>query len=142
MIKHIKIFLVVIIIIAALFYVGVLFNANSSYSYRVRNTQMNYARAKSSIDYFHSRIGRNPNSLAEMREYAKEYPKEQAMRTVLKEYISDPNGNSAEYDTLNGQGGWYYNPNTGKIKVNITEPVSGYFKWYFGPQRNTIPAEW
>ena len=38
--------------------------------------------------------------------------------------------------------GFYYNPNTGEVKVNLLNPLKYYLKYYFRRDRNDIPAEW
>jgi hypothetical protein len=43
---------------------------------------------------------------------------------------------------LNGQGGYYYKPDTGEIKLNLTKPVKEYFFWYGGKYADEIPSSW
>ncbi len=50
--------------------------------------------------------------------------------------------NSKEYDVLNGEGGWYYNKETGEVKLNITKPVKDYVQAYVGEIGNEIPSDW
>ncbi len=59
-----------------------------------------------------------------------------------KEYISTANGNNSIHNKLDGTGGWYYNPKTGKLKINVTVPVSKCIPYYVGKYKNDIPADW
>lgn len=142
--KHIKLIFVLIVIVFLMFGVG----AWSVYiclphQWRVKETQIQLLQAKKMVWSFHRRLERYPQSFAEIIEFSKEHPEEIMMDVPVKEFITDPNGNSTMHSNLNDKGGWYYNPNTGEIRVNITQPVSNYFKWYhFVPYKNTIPAEW
>ncbi|MBU4478869.1 MAG: hypothetical protein KKH34_07285 [Candidatus Omnitrophica bacterium] len=61
---------------------------------------------------------------------------------IYKEYISSKKGQLAEAERLDGEGGWYYNPATGELKINLLEPVKKYYPFYFGECRNEIPSNW
>ena len=58
------------------------------------------------------------------------------------EYITAAKGNDGQYGELNGKGGWYYNSDTGEVRVNVTVPVKSHLKLYLGKERNEIPSEW
>ncbi len=58
-----------------------------------------------------------------------------------EEYISNGGDNSV-HKSLDGTGGWYYNPKTGELKINVTVPVSKCIPYYFGKYRNDIPSDW
>jgi len=43
---------------------------------------------------------------------------------------------------LNGKGGFYYDPNTGELRLNLTEPVKHYVPGYKGRYADEIPSSW
>lgn len=47
-----------------------------------------------------------------------------------------------EYRALNGKGGYYYDPNSGEIRLNLTMPVRQYLYWYRGSYADQIPSQW
>jgi len=63
-------------------------------------------------------------------------------KAFIKEYISKSMYCENIFNVLNGNGGWYYNPDTGELKINLTNPVRHYLWFYFGEKRNEIPADW
>jgi hypothetical protein len=114
---------------------------NLHYFYdRIRYTKVYLAQARSQIYEFEKTNGRYPDSLAELKQYAKQHPGIDFKS--FTECLSGSENNQREFNILNGEGGWYYNPNTGEVKVNLTKPVKHYMKFYFGNERNKIPAKW
>ena len=60
-----------------------------------------------------------------------------------KECITSASGNSMEYIELNGHGGFYYNFNTGEVKLNVIKPLKEYLWLYFlAKNGNEIPSDW
>ena len=105
-------------------------------------TKFNLRFAREEVNEFNKIIGRNPKSLTEINEYAQIHQDSHLHNTPFKEYLSDMDGNRTEHKRLNGKGGFYYDPNYGEVKVNLTEPVGHYLWLYFGEKRNEIPADW
>ncbi len=105
-------------------------------------TKRNVSSLRLQIDRFKKLEGRYTNSLAELQQYSKDNPNVGLGNVSVTEHISDPVGNSNEYDVLNNQGGWYYNKNTGEVKLNLTEPVNHYVESYIGKLGRKIPADW
>lgn len=87
-------------------------------------------------------MGRYPLSLYEINQYAKNNQKAGFRIKPFREHLSHSKGNANDYHVLNGKQGWYYDPNTGEVKVNLTKPVKHYMWFYFGKERNEIPANW
>ncbi|MHC4156239.1 MAG: hypothetical protein ACYST6_15150 [Planctomycetota bacterium] len=110
-------------------------------SSEIRSTKMMLNLAKAQINAFQTITGRHPDTLSEIREYADKNPGSKLSSRLFKEYLSDPSGKSEVHSSLNGKGGWYYDPNTGEVKVNLDKPVKEYL-FYFGPERKEIPADW
>jgi hypothetical protein len=78
---------------------------------------------KEDIKVFKQKEGRYPNSLAELGLYAKQNLDLKLYGGPYQEFISNEEGNSNEVATLNGEGGWYYNSNTGEIRINLSKPL-------------------
>ena len=92
------------------------------------------------IEDFKNTTGDYPESISDVNDVALA---EAGTKVAFSdEYISDANGNCSFHDRLNGQGGWFYDPNTGEVKVNLTEPVEYYIPNYPGEYRNQVPASW
>jgi len=101
-------------------------------------SQIRYA-----IQHFHEKNGRYPDSLNDLKKYVKQDPLNPDWLVIIldfKERISSREGNANETNKLDGSGGWYYNKETGEVKVNITKPVES----YLGPtvMSTDIPSEW
>jgi hypothetical protein len=47
-----------------------------------------------------------------------------------------------EYRELNDKGGYYYDPNSGELRLNLTRPVREYLRWYKGAYADQIPSHW
>ncbi len=98
---------------------------------RIRESQLYLVSFRSRIDKFRETEGKYPDSLREL------------MSVPYKEYISSLFiGNRNESKVLNGRGGWYYDPNPGGVRINLTKPVKHYLRFYLGKERNEIPADW
>ncbi len=135
----------VVIFIMVLVLVVVLLAADdfSMYQKRILWTGSELRRARSSVKWFKEETNRIPGSLKEINQYAKENSDSEFRRSLrFREYFSTSKGNSDEVDKLNGDGGWYYNKTTEEVRINITKPVRHYLKFYFGEERNQIPADW
>ena len=47
-----------------------------------------------------------------------------------------------EYRIINDNGGYFYDPNTGEIRLNLNRPVKEYIQGYTGKYRDDIPSRW
>jgi len=112
------------------------------YSKKLYWTEFSLRLARMNVNKFKQITGRNPNSLCEINQYAQKYPDSSLRKIALGEYMTNTDGNKEEYASLNGQGGMFYNTETGKVKVNLTKPVKHYLRFYFGKKRNEVPADW
>ena len=59
-----------------------------------------------------------------------------------KEWISSDDGDRRESGALDGSGGWYYNRETGELRVNLNRPLKDYAKHYYRLDRNERPCDW
>ena len=55
---------------------------------------------------------------------------------------SEKQSDILEYRKLNDKGGYYYDPNTGEVRLNLTRPVQEYLKWYSGGYKDQVPSSW
>ncbi len=83
--------------------------------------------------------GRPPDSMDTLRAYLKDVL---GVEVTGTECVSDPNGNTQERGHLDDSGGWFYDPKTGEIKVNLTEPLERYLPGYQGRYQGQIPSSW
>ena len=104
------------------------------------NTKNHLSIIRINIKTFMDITGKYPESLSEIRDCGKNDP--HLPTIAFKEYISNKTGVSSEHETLNGKGGWFYDKNTGQLRVNVTKPVKEYLKIYFGKERNQVPSNW
>jgi len=134
----------VIVIVCVLIGVGAILCIEEVpyYSKKLLWTKFSLRLARMNISQFRQTKARNPHSLGEINQYAQEHPDSGLRKIAFGEYLTNTNGNKKEYTSLNGQGGMFYNAETGEVKVNLTKPVKYYLRLYFGEKRNEIPADW
>jgi len=149
--KKTIIILVVCVMASSIFFILVVpLSKFASKPDNVMNTifvvQWRLSLGRDAIKDFNVNMGRYPNSLVELEKYIQKKPEFSENFKLCNdkfiENISDKNGNSKEYNTLNGLGGFYYNSKTGELKVNLIKPIKKYYRFYFRTHRNEIPAEW
>jgi len=112
------------------------------YMKQLRWTEYSLRLARQNIISFREITGRNPISLSEINQYAKRNINSGLRQKPFGEHLSDVDGNRQEHNILNGQGGLFYDPESGVVKVNLTKPIKSYLRLYFGKKRNEIPSEW
>lgn len=139
-----KRFYVFVITTLLLFIVGVLLvrNINCSYRLRIKGARIMLTFSRRSIRLFAEQNGRFPDSLYELLEYGKKFPDKIKWSFPPSESISGKSSNSREHFVLDGTGGLYYNPKTGELKLNLTKPLKAYWRFYFGKERDKVPADW
>jgi hypothetical protein len=93
---------------------------------------------RSDVENYVKENGHYPPSLHELWQWR--FPKGDARlgRSPLEKNRDE----EPECRNLDGKGGWCYDPNTGKVRINITRPVKEYLPHYAGPKPDDIPAEW
>ena len=136
--------LVIALVIVVVVCIWLMFNPGikPGINRRVFWTKRNVSSLRLQIDGFKKLEGRYPNSLSELQQYSKDNPNAGLGNVLVTEHISDFAGNSNEFDVLNNQGGWYYDKNTGEVKLNLTEPLNHYIESYVGNIGKEIPADW
>jgi hypothetical protein len=114
----------------------------SHHNNRLINEKVRHISARREINQFKEIKGRYPNSLEEVREYAKENLDDEIYGMYFVEYLSSRGGNDTEHSILNGKGGHFYDKSTGEIRINLTKELHYYLPLIGGKERNEIPAKW
>lgn len=131
---------VVAVVVFILSFVLVRYFSVNPYKKRILWTRVSLNLLRGGIESYKNEVGEFPGSLSEMKDY---YDNHDSYTFKLRnEYISCEEGLSKEYSLLNGEGGWYYNKETGEITVNIDKPLKDCFEHYYYSNRNEIPSEW
>ncbi|MCL5281613.1 MAG: hypothetical protein M1376_17075 [Planctomycetes bacterium] len=89
----------------------------------------------------HEESGRYPTSFAELRDSLSRGSPENWGRMHV-DLTTSRRMRVPEYRQLNDKGGYYYDPNNGDIKLNLTRPVREYFLWYTGKYADQVPSDW
>ena len=134
--KFSKSFFVVVSVTVPLILVWVI---NLYHQDTVRKQYVNLRLSRSSIGLYNKQNSKFPDSLDEFNEYGSKFRDEIYWCFRPKDLIT---GNSTEHSVLDGTGGLYYDPNNGELKVNLTKPLKSYWIFYFGKNRNDVPADW
>ena len=125
--------------------VGLVLTTNEirSYPRRLRSTKINLSFGRKCILLFADQTGKFPESLHELNEYGKKFPDKINWRFPPKETITGHYPHILpEHNVLDGTGGLYYDPKNGELKVNLTKPLKSYWRFYFGEERDEVPADW
>ncbi len=134
------VFAVLVIVLMWFMYVSCL---HDPYNKEIEWTSISLQLIRENIQKFKQTNQRYPVSLDELNNHIKNDEKNLFHKRDNKEFISDRNGCSEEHVILDGKGGWFYNKQTGEIKININKPLKTFFeKYYYLPSRNKIPSEW
>jgi len=107
---------------------------------RVSGTKVSLQLYRGAIQQFKEQKETYPANLEISIEFLRQQG--QIIPKGVCEYITSAEGSNVQYEELNGNGGWYYNNNSGEVRVNVTGPVKNYLKLYFGEERNEIPSKW
>ena len=133
------IILIVCFIIASFL---ILIKINSNYATQIIRTELLLQVARQDVTTFKNTFGKYPEALHEIIQYSKTNQKLYLHDKMYVEFLSTINGNGTEHTFLNGQGGYYYDPDTGEVKVNLIKPIKHYLPLYFGKKRNETPSDW
>jgi hypothetical protein len=87
------------------------------------------------IKIYHEEKNQYPATLNELRNYL-------GFDKIYVDLTSERRSNIPEYQELNGKGGYYYDKNTGEIRLNLTKPVMEYLPRYKGGFKDEIPSSW
>ncbi len=129
-------------ILGTLIFVLVFFAYQDRCKRRIRVIRVNLSVLRDVIRIYSEVHGGYPNSLNEFRQWSKG---DQSQGTWDKMYVdltSDRQSNVPEYRELNDKGGYYYYPNTGEIRLNLTRPLKEYLPYYRGGSKDNVPSTW
>lgn len=117
------------------------FSLNARRDNHIRSVRNHLLAARSCIRAFYDVKGRFPESLEELRWL---WPEEDSHvpRRMYIDLTMSRQENVAEYREFNDKGGYYYDPNSGEIRLNLTRPVREYLRWYRGTYADQIPSHW
>ena len=110
----------------------------SKFEKRIRANKVVLEASRSGIMAFYEVNGRYPKSFDEFRQWSKGG----LWDKMFVDLTSDKQSYVPEYRQLNDKGGYYYDPNTGEVRLNLTRPVKEYLKWYSGEYKDQIPSSW
>jgi hypothetical protein len=105
---------------------------------RIQGTRSNLQIIREFVAQFKAERGVYPASLESMEPFSESGGSDSS----LAEYLSDPNGNASTHAVLDGNGGWYYEPMSGRVKVNLLKRVDAYLQAYQGKDEGQIPSDW
>ena len=134
--KFSKSFYVVVLVTVPLVLVWII---NLHHRDAIRKQKVSLFLCRRSIGLYAKQNGKFPDSLNEFNEYGGKFRDEINWHSRPKDSIT---GNSTEHSVLDGTGGLYYDPNNGDLKLNLTKPLKSYWIFYFGKNRNDVPADW
>ena len=122
---------VVVVIIVLLCLVYVLGSSALWYLFdRHMESRVDLMMLRGAVYDFVGSKDRYPDSLSELKP------------VLPKEHISSVVGNREQHGIMNNSGGWYYDPNTGEVRINLTKPIKHYMWFSFSEEHNEIPADW
>ncbi|MCK4628149.1 MAG: hypothetical protein KAT56_04050 [Sedimentisphaerales bacterium] len=133
-IKYPYILCIIILLIAGI----CLYEEVDMYNKRILWTKHHLKTYRMLIKQFHEEYHRFPDSIDDLNSYRSHI----TGGKKFSEYFSCREGCDVGNEMLNGKGGWYYNKNTGEIKINIQKPIKYYLKIYIGKDKTDIPSEW
>ena len=134
------------VIIGALVLMLVVFAVKVEYNNRCENRiigiKIRMGAIRNSIHTFLEHNGRYPDSLDEFRRYIRDESGYLNVPVMYVDLTSEKQSDVPEYRQLNDKGGYYYDPNTGEVRLNLIRPVKDYLKWYNGKFKDQVPSTW
>ena len=130
-----------VFVLVVVFVMYILYSSYKRASYerdcraRILVLKVNLKTMRTAIEIYHKENDQYPASINEIRPYI-------ASDKMYVDLTSDKQIDIPEYRKLNDKGGYYYDPNTGEIRFNLTRPVQEYLKWYSGEYKDQIPSSW
>jgi hypothetical protein len=139
-----KVRLILVIAVAMLAFVGsflvVRFALADPINQCKLSSEMSLSYLREQIRQYHEATGAFPSSLAQMK--ARFVGKPGERWGPDKEWLSTDQGNARESSVLDGSGGWYYNKETGELRLNLKQSLKHYLKHYYRRDRNERPCDW
>ena len=141
--KDISYTFIIIVTLALMLVVFVIMvEYNNDCTNRIRVIKIYLGAIRKSIQDFREHNGKYPNSLDELRLYIRDKRGYSIAPSMYVDLNSEQQNDVPEYRQLNNKGGYYYDPNTGEVRLNLTRPVKEYLKLYRGAYKDQIPSSW
>jgi hypothetical protein len=105
---------------------------------RIRGIRVTLSMTRRGIEALYELNGRYPKSLDEYRKVVSDG----VWDKMIVDLTSDKQNDVPEYRQFNDKGGYYYDPNTGEVRLNLTRPVKEYLRFYSGRYKDQIPSSW
>lgn len=129
----------VLLLLGAFLAVGLSFEGRRNR--RIRSVVVHVRSLRMVLENFVVIEDRYPHSLAEFREYHARGGN-LFWEEMYVDLTSGKQRDVPEYRELNDKGGYYYDPNVGEVRLNLTRPVKSYLLWYRGEWADHVPANW
>ncbi|MBE0535962.1 MAG: hypothetical protein IH624_09860 [Phycisphaerae bacterium] len=149
MLKRLRIPILIIVLLVV--WIGA---SNWVYEQRIAASVYALHAARQSVKWYEAETGSYPDSIRDVSCYAKEHKVDYyepgvsagELRLFLPDFhferISSRKGSNSEHASLTGQGGFYYNKETGEVRINLTKPLREYFLFCCGHWGSVVPAKW
>jgi hypothetical protein len=136
-IPYSRVFLIALLfVLVAIFVLSILESSYERYCRgRILVLQVNFKTMRTAIEMYYKENAQFPASIMDIRTYI-------ASDKMYVDLTSDKQSNVPEYRELNDKGGYYYDPNTGDVRLNLTRPVREYLKFYSGSYKDQVPSSW
>jgi len=108
---------------------------------RIDAIKINLKTLRRYVSFLYEKHGIYPDSFAQLRGSLIQSGSGNWDRLYV-DLASDRQAEVPEYRELNNKGGYYYDPNRGEIRLNLTRPVREYLRWYGGSYADQIPSHW
>lgn len=109
---------------------------NRRWDRRVWTVKRHVKDVRKTVEAFHELKGRYPRSFDELRHIGR-------LDRLYGDLTSEKQSDVPVYQELNDKGGYYYDPNNGEIRLNLTRPVKEYLpRRYRGEAKDEIPSSW
>jgi hypothetical protein len=111
----------------------------------IRSLRARMMVLRTHITEFRQFTGRQARSLDEFRQFARDHRKrlwEEMYEEMYVDLTSVRHKEVPEYRELNDKGGYFYDPNTGESRLNLTRRVRDYLPYYSGVYSDQIPSHW
>jgi len=102
---------------------------------RILVLQVNLKTMRTAIEIYYKENNQFPASIMDIRPYI-------ASDKMYVDLTSEKQSEVPEYRQLNDKGGYYYDPNKGEVRLNLTRPVKEYLKRYNSRYKDQIPSSW
>ena len=109
---------------------------------RILRIKVSLKNLRVHIHLFSRENGRYPDSLSELTKFCEDSGGDESWLRMYVDLSSNKRSEITEYRKLNNKGGYYYDPQKGEVKINLTRLVKEYLPRYRGSYENQVPSSW